>query len=471
MGPFFLKTVARYTFKDYPEILEQVEKGQVFPVYLIFGDPHLGARLFRELISRLVPPELEPFQVERVAGEGETLSSILDRVRTFPLLPGRKVVAVKNPFLLFSAASKERLLQKAEEAWGRGDRDLTGRLLLTFFKEAGISGQTGEGKGALEAWVKEKWFDPRGESFPEWLKEALAANPELALGDSPVLSPERQLESALKGGFPPGHTLILWLEGPTEGKGLTKIIEKHGAAADLTGPSGKKGGQSAALKGLMKARLAREGKTIHARAEALLLEKIGGETALLEAEMDKLIAYVGERRQILPEDVEETVGAAREEPLYELTAVLGEKKLGDALKKLGKLEDQGYNPLQILAGIANALRRLLAAREVLTALPAVPPRAFLDYGTFTQKILPHLQKHPLPDSLSRSHPFVLFQTLKTARSFSDTFLIRALKNILDTDHLIKSGGGDPSLLLKDFLIFFCTKADGASKGHLTRVAR
>lgn len=456
-----------YNYINYPELLKRAEEGNFPPICLIFGDPFLGGCLFRDLIARLVPPERESFQLERINGEQEPFTSILERLRTLPLFPGRKVVAVKNPISLFSPVPDQKLLHKAEEAWKKVDEERALTLLYHALIEAGISISESESeKNSLLDRIQERWFTNREDTFPEWLKEALPRLLDVSQGDSlspSPSSPKSLLAEVLKKGFPPGHILLLWWEGPVSNKGVVKTVERYGAVADLTGPSKKKGEQTAILKRILKARLEGEGKSIHSQAEALLLERVGAQTALLHGELEKLIAYVGDRRNILPEDVETAVGAAREEPLYELTAVLGEKKLGEALNKLANLEDQGYNPLQILSGIANALRRLVAARGVLDTLPSYPLRTYHDYGTFSAKILPRLQEHPLPESLTRSHPYVLFQTIKTARSFSLSFLLRSLKRLLETDHLIKTGAGDPSLLIKDFLIFFCRRSEADAK--------
>ena len=84
------------------------------------------------------------------------------------------------------------------------------------------------------------------------------------------------------------------------------------------------------------------------------------------------------------------MGAFREEPLYELTTVMGEGKLVEALRKLNQLWEQGYNPLQILAGITNTLRRLLVARELLGGnLRGLCPKLAGFWSLFRQEFCPN----------------------------------------------------------------------------------
>ncbi len=247
------------------------------------------------------------------------------------------------------------------------------------------------------------------------------------------------------------------MEGPPGSKKIIKSIAEYGVVINLALKQGKKGEQTTTLKGFLKTRLGREGKTILPQAEALLLERVGPETYLLEMEIQKLVAYTGDRKQILPKDIAEVVGAFREEPLYELTTVIGERKLAEALRKLNQLWEQGYNPLQILAGITNTLRRLLVARELLEAISGVSARSWQDFGSFSAKVLPRLKQAPLPETLSKVHPFVLFNTLKTSQNFSLSRLVLALETLHEADRMLKTSGATPSFLLEDFIISFCNR--------------
>jgi DNA polymerase-3 subunit delta len=273
--------------------------------------------------------------------------------------------------------------------------------------------------------------------------------------ESSALNPDQLLESAIRQGLPKDHILILVMEGPPGSRKIFKFIAEYGAIINLSLRQGKKGEQAAILKGFLKTRLSQEGKTILPQAEALLIERVGPETYLLEMEIQKLISFTGNRKQILPKDIIEIAGAFREEPLYELTAVLGERKLNEGLQKLKQLWEQGYNPLQILAGITNAIRRLLLAGELLKTISKAPPRVWQDFGSFSAKILPQLKQTPLPELLSKVHPFVLFNTLKTAQNFSLPQLAMALKTLHEIDRLLKTSGGSPAFLLEDFIITFC----------------
>jgi DNA polymerase-3 subunit delta len=368
------------------------------------------------------------------------------------------VVSVKNPLQIFSSGKENRLWKKAEEAWEKGNQTTCLRIIRALLEQAGISKKIiKEGINENSEALREKLFPESKTPLPEWFKEALIDLKDLFLEECGPLSPEQLLEKALQKGFPKDHILILLVEGPPVSKKIVKSISEHGVFLNLSLRQNKKGEQLETLRAYLKDRLSQEGKTIQAQAESLLLGRIDPEVYLLEMEIQKLLAYLGDRNHILPKDVNELVAVNREEPLYELTTVLGEQNLEEGLRKLKQLWEQGYNPLQILAGITNALRRLLVAKELLENLSGIPGRAWQDFGVFSATILPRLKETPPPEILSKAHPFVLFQTLKTAGKFSSSQLISALKLLHEADRRLKISAATPAFLLEDFIFSFCKK--------------
>jgi DNA polymerase III subunit delta len=447
-----------FSYKDISNILEQAEKERPASVYLISGDPFLTNDVHQKLIGHLLSAEQQNFNLEIVDGEKEDIHSILERLQTFPFFPGRKVVSVKNPIQIFSAGSEDHLLKKAEEAWLKGQPERCVRILRTVLQNSGIPLDWMEGGHPVNDEVlMEKIFPEKGNPVPNWCKEALSHMRTQNPTELIIRNPSDLLESAIRKGFPKDHILILLKEGPPGLKKIVKSIAEIGAVINLALRESKKGEQTSTLKGFLKTRLAQEGITIMPQAETILLERVGPETYLLEMEIQKLLAYIGERKQIQLKDINEIVGAFREEPLYELTMALGERKLKESLVKLKQLWEQGYNPLQILAGMANTLRRILMARELLGMIPEAPPRVWQEFGAFSAKVLPQLKQVSLPESLSKVHPFALFNTLKTAQNFSQPRLVLALEALHEADRFLKTSGVTPTFLLEDFIISFCNK--------------
>jgi DNA polymerase III subunit delta len=448
--------MATFTLKDVPKLLHQIEKGKTEPLYLIAGDSYLVQDIHREIIQRLLPEEIRSFNLRIMDGEKEGLQAILEELQTFPFFPGRKVVSVTNPIQLFSAAKEGDLLKKAEESWIRGQKDRCFHLLGQLFNLAGLSLKEAKKRLAAEDTELIAEFLPLKEGpLPAWLKEAAEQLPDDAAAEPLSGQPGRLLETALRKGLPKGHILVLLFAQLPTSKKLLVALAEQGVLLNLSLRQAKRGEQMSTLKTHLKTRLAEEGRTIHPEAEALLLERVGSEVFLLEMEVQKLAAFLGDRKQIGPQDILEVTGLSREEPFYEFTKVLGDRSLSDGLRILRQLWEQGYNPLQILTGITNSLRRLLLAHELLANLDRFSPQAWKDYGAFSARILPRLKETPLPEPFSKAHPYVLFNTLKSARNFSREEIIKALEKLQETDRVLKTTGVTPSFLLEDFIFFLC----------------
>lgn len=442
---------------DPPPWLAAIQSGRPASVYLIIGDPCLTLPVHRQLIEALLPPENRDLTWEQVDGEIEEVPTLVERLRTFPLFPGPKVVSVRNLGLLDPQEDRKSLLEKAREAWEKGEEGRSRRLLARIWSESGASLKALGGQDAESR--RNQCLQALGDlhegTAPEWLQKALDTWDQ---GPYPETSgPAELLEKAFQEGLPSGHVLVLINEKVGRQKKIFRFLEKTGVLLDQTIKTGNKKEQTAAFKQYLRELLARERKTIAPEAEALLLERLGWEPGLLAMEVGKLAVYSGERGRITRDDVVLLVGVSREEPFYELTAALGEKNPPAALRILQRLWEQGFHPLAILSGVTNAFRRLLVAREWLDDSQPAGPSAWKDYSSFRQHILPRLQKNPPPGPWSHLQPYALFTLLNSARLFSPGESYRALQALQRMDRRLKTTGVEARPLLEDFILTRCRK--------------
>jgi len=437
------------TYRDSAEIIEQVRAGEAAPVYLIAGDPFLARQVHQQLLEALLPDAIRALNWELVDGEKEEITTLIERLSTYPFFPGRKVVSVKNPVILKPQEPEDLLWSKAEEAWEKKRPERCLQNLSRLQPKSRQPASAGDLPGLTSLFAKGLPASP-GEALPGWLEQALAY-----WIRHPVdwADPERLLEQALQRGFPEGHVLILLSEELPASKTLVKTIAQRGRVIDLTLKKAKKSEQTAASRRYLQDRVRREGKQIVKEAEALLLERVGPDLGLLEMEIQKLVTY-SEEKGITPEAVEALVAANREEPIYELTAALGRKNAPEGLRILRRLWEQGYHPLPILGGLMNAFRRFLLALEGLAPLGPQAAQRLEDYLPFSQNLLPRLQKEGLPEALSKLHPFALYTTFKGAQKFTLSELIRSLESLQRIDRQLKTSGGTDRFLLEDFILTF-----------------
>ena len=103
---------------------------------------------------------------------------------------------------------------------------------------------------------------------------------------------------------------------------------------------------------------AQHGKQLSAPAANLLVELIGPEMGILDQELAKLAAYVGNAASIQAKDVDTLVGHSRVETAWQMMDAVAEGDKAKALTTLEHLFEQGEDPLAILGAMSWQLRRL-----------------------------------------------------------------------------------------------------------------
>ncbi len=114
------------------------------------------------------------------------------------------------------------------------------------------------------------------------------------------------------------------------------------------------------------------GKTLAADAAGWLVELVGPELGVLDQEAAKLAAYVGDRSAITREDVDRLVGRSRAAETFKIFDAIGAGRPAEALAILGRLLDQGEEPLGLLGAFSWQLRRLAKAARLVRAGRSIP---------------------------------------------------------------------------------------------------
>lgn len=176
--------------------------------------------------------------------------------------------------------------------------------------------------------------------------------------DTFVTAHRRELEAYVES---PAATGVLVLElrlwaGNTK---LAKLVDKVGAALECKAPAER---DLARL--LQKLAEVRHQTRLDPEAARLLVELVGNELGVLNAEIDKLATAVTAKRRIEPPDVARNVRAGRVETIWN---ALDAATTGDgarAVTLLDRLIDSGESPIGLLAAMAANLRKLYYAGEL-----------------------------------------------------------------------------------------------------------
>ncbi|MGO9832022.1 MAG: DNA polymerase III subunit delta, partial [Myxococcaceae bacterium] len=188
--------------------LAEIRAGTVRPLYLAWGEEYLVRREADALVEALVPGALAGLNL--VVLDGASPKEVAVELATMPLLPGNKVVLLRDPEFLAPKKGRTDALAKARDAWKAGRRKEGARRLLALVARAGWGPEALEpgqpGAPSLEAW-REELSVSLAHSDVDFLREVASFVREERLGASE--SDAAGLVTLLEAGLPKGHALVV----------------------------------------------------------------------------------------------------------------------------------------------------------------------------------------------------------------------------------------------------------------------
>lgn len=233
-----------------------------------------------------------------------------------------------------------------------------------------------------------------------------------------------------------GSLLILDVKTWAKSTRLYKAVDAGGLALDCGGVRGA--ALTSWLRGLARAEFQ---KSLDQSVAALIVQLAGDSAGLLQQEVGKLAALVGDRTTITQEDVVRIVGGWRHETTWVMLDAIRDNRVGTAIEALDKLLLAGEAPMKILGGTVFTFRRLVEATEAARC------------GT------------PLDEALRAAGvlPFAVSACEKYLRRIGFDRASRILKWLIEADHDIKGGSRvDHRLLLERLFVRLAGLAPPAS---------
>lgn len=175
------------------------------------------------------------------------------------------------------------------------------------------------------------------------------------------------------------------------------------------------------------------GKSISDDAIELLVELKGSEAMSLSRELDKLIAFIGERKAIEKEDVEQVSGISTASSVFDLGWKIGDKDANSALAIIHELLTSGKKPHEIIGMISWHLKRMFKGKELIL-------KGVSEYET------------ALAIGVRKTDAEVFFTQL--AR-FDMKDIVASITLLLEADLDIKRTRYDPGLILEFAVIRLC----------------
>jgi DNA polymerase-3 subunit delta len=455
--------VSELSYKAVPELLAEIKGGKSCPVYLLYGDEFLYRSAFKSVLDALVPPQHQNLNYEAIDGASENVYEIIQHLKTFPLIPSAKVIAVQGSRIFYSAVVMDDLLRRSKEAFATQDLKESARYLLCMLSMAGMSVddmREGNWERVSDKRVRERFeIEGKQDDGGGWLDQVI-----VYCIQEKMAVPEHQddadvLNDAILAGYPKTNYLVLTTDLVDKRRRLYKTIKKIGVVVDCSVPKGDRKAdrerQQAALRSHMQRILKKVGKTMAPGGFESLYEKIGPDMRSFNSELEKVVTFVGDRDEILPTDVETISKRIKEDPIYEMSNAIAERDMHRALFFLDSLLKNNIHPLQVLGAVTNQIRKLILAKDFINSGNGSSWRKDLSYGGFQKIVLPELEKRE-PDLLTSSaHPYPLYKTLKQSHNYTLEELIGALELLFDADLRLKGSGQNAKMLLEHAVLGIC----------------
>jgi DNA polymerase-3 subunit delta len=181
-----------------------------------------------------------------------------------------------------------------------------------------------------------------------------------------------------------------------------------------------------------------QGKIIGFNEKQRLVDIIGHDLRNLNNELEKLIIFIGDKKTIQIEDIEEVTGHIRSFALWELTNSLEKFNFKKSLTIINKLLKEGYHPLIILNFLSRFFQNLLSIKLMIK-----------DNISFKEII------ENLPVPYFKTQDFI-----NLATKFSEGELKYFISRLHQLDLRLKSTSSKPKMLLESFIYEYWMRKGG-----------
>jgi len=453
------------------------------PAYLILGEEMLCKSALDALVAALIPPDQRAVSYDPMEGSAENVATAVEKLNTYGLLTSTKLVALTEASFLESKQDSAKMLAKAKQAAEEGDWSKAARHFAALMGLLDLGWEDLDEAGRRKA-LK---IEDAGDSDDAWLSRLIDYCRSQNLAPAKGADSLGLLLAAIEKGFPKGHHLAITADAVDRRQRLFKLIDEHGVVVDCAVPRGERRAdrmvQAQVLKDQAQALLKAGGKQLAPDAYQKLVELTGFDLRTFAQNLEKLIAYTGQRTTITAADVEALLERTKKDPLFELTGALAERNLENALFFLNSLLSEGYHPLQILAALVNQVRRLLVIKGFCQSPAGGGWHPNCLYDAFQARVLPAVEqwdrqlleeleqweamtkpaakksaKKPVTDLVIAKNPksaYPVYQLFTRAQHFTMAELTKALADLKEADLALKSSGQPGSIVLEMALMGIC----------------
>jgi DNA polymerase-3 subunit delta len=186
--------------------------------------------------------------------------------------------------------------------------------------------------------------------------------------------------------------------------------------------------------GWISERIAKLGKQASPEACRLLQAYAGNSLRGLQTEINKLFVFIGDKKQIEPEDVAGVVGETKGYTIFELQNAIGRRDCRTAIQIVERMLEHGESPQFMIVMLTRFFTQLYKLTELKQR---------------------RLSDREIASEIALS-PFVVKQYLSHVANFSTEQIEQCFRSLLEADVTLKSTSRDPHLVM-DLLVYALVK--------------
>lgn len=297
-----------------------------------------------------------------------------------------------------------------------------------------------------------------------WLRNATFLGQDAASKSEHLRNSIDTLASAITAGLPPQHTLVVTAPSVNAKSGLMKACRFAGEVIKFDLQKYQKGENDAVRHA--RAAFAKHGLLGPENVLDALVERVGTDTRLLDQEIGKLAAFLGDEKNVGHDDLEAVISASRDSTAWTLQDAVGDRHAARAMDALSRLLFKNEAPIGLLMCIETRFRHLLVFREALdkrwVRLSKHTGRG-RSHTALVKDNIPERMKQPFTEAISSErgemHEFVQSKLAGQAERFELEELAACRETIMRTRQAMVSSGTPPALLLKLLIVRLCRVAE------------
>lgn len=295
-----------------------------------------------------------------------------------------------------------------------------------------------------------------------WVRNASFLDDSIISRGKDIVPLARELAELVDGGLPPEQFLIVTAGSVPSKSPLADACARHGALVkEEAAKPWQRQAQSVAY-------AARALKQAGLQADAAVVEKlvtrVGPDTRQMHQEIAKLAIYLGDRKQVRPEDITEIVSASRDYFVWDLEDAVANGDLRQALEILRRLLFQREDPIRLVNTLESRFRYLLILQEAVRE-GWLRPGAGKAFGS---PALPPELAAVFAGDRRMANPYLRNILVQQAAKFNAAALLRARGQIMAARLKLVSSSAPPEMILEQLILRLCRRPRRAAAARADR---